>query len=728
GCVAAGSFFQNKSSAAHFRNCAATEAGGALYVDGNVEQTENSSAHVENCASEESGGGFFVARNFVVQNESRVRFANCTGRKRGGGMSTSALVGGKLHFSGCQAEAGGGLHIREAGEIKRGSLVFEDCTANTNGGGILSEPPGPGHFDSLMFRRCEATEAAALASVHSKATITIAKLQLLDNVGSDDVAVAGNLSVGAAVLDDTKGVSISTREFFTAESVLDCTRVKMCRLLGDKAQVLGLRCPVGAGVSNASNATERGCLVCQEGQTQLLNGTNSSCHRCPDSARQCFAGHLRMESGLMVEEHDISRTLHCPNQEACPGGQLPRAEGAAAQPMCAEGYVGGGCTSCAEQFARADSSILACTACEENPRKQLLRWAVFLVQRTFLFGLSAMSALGAGSADEVKQSGVFLNQLMAFATVSTMMLTAAMQTNTAKDMQSSTVTFVFGTTMVLAEIASGGGAGAASSQCLLSYVGLEKTLWGAHVLDVVVAVALTSTLALKDSRVALVAGVNCFLPSILAGFGKYLVCYRLERDLGEGMRGLQCPFLPGSSRPLGMTQVLLGLVLSFSVALYAWVSLSLSKEDPLPPHVNFLTSKYQPLYALFEAERLVRKSLLMLIAAALPITASPALQMGCLGVVVLTSLLLYERCQPYHRPDWNRTESALLAAAAYMITMISGLLANESHWGHSIMTQRCIIISILIVVATASVYMSFRVIRELVRERALAKRAREGQL
>ena len=29
-------------------------------------------------------------------------------------------------------------------------------------------------------------------------------------------------------------------------------------------------------------------------------------------------------------------------------------------------------------------------------------------------------------------------------------------------------------------------------------------------------------------------------------------------------------------------------------------------------------------------------------------------------------------------------------------------LANESHWGHSIMTQRCIIISILIVVATAS--------------------------
>ncbi|CAE7256002.1 pmpB [Symbiodinium sp. CCMP2592] len=329
----------------------------------------------------------------------------------------------------------------------------------------------------------------------------------------------------------------------------------------------------------------------------------------------------------MVEEHEISRPLHCPNQEACPGGLLPPAENGK-RPMCAKGYVGRGCTSCAEEFARADSSILACTACEENPRKQLLRWVVFLGQRTFLFVLSAMSALGARSADEVKQSGVYLNQLMAFATVSMMMLTAAMQTDTAKDMQSSAVMFVFGTTLAVAEIGSGGGAGGASSQCLLAYIGLRKTLWGAHLLDVAVAAALTSALALKDSRVALVAGLNCFLPNILASFGKYLVCYRFEPDLGGGLRGLQCPFLPEGPRAMGVLQVFLGLATCFSVALWAWVSLSLSKEVPPPPHVNFLASKYQPLYALFETERLVRKSLLMLIAAALPITASPALQMG----------------------------------------------------------------------------------------------------
>ena len=34
-------------------------------------------------------------------------------------------------------------------------------------------------------------------------------------------------------------------------------------------------------------------------------------------------------------------------------------------------------------------------------------------------------------------------------------------------------------------LSTGSGAGAASSQCLLSYLGLEKTLWGAHLLDVV---------------------------------------------------------------------------------------------------------------------------------------------------------------------------------------------------------------------------------------------------
>ena len=33
----------------------------------------------------------------------------------------------------------------------------------------------------------------------------------------------------------------------------------------------------------------------------------------------------------------------------------------------------------------------------------------------------------------------------------------------------------------------------------------------------------------KDPWLALVVGANCFLPEFCAGFGKYLVCYRIEK-------------------------------------------------------------------------------------------------------------------------------------------------------------------------------------------------------
>ena len=33
----------------------------------------------------------------------------------------------------------------------------------------------------------------------------------------------------------------------------------------------------------------------------------------------------------------------------------------------------------------------------------------------------------------------------------------------------------------------------------------------------------------QDPWLALVVGANCFLPEFCAGFGKYLVCYRIEK-------------------------------------------------------------------------------------------------------------------------------------------------------------------------------------------------------
>ena len=153
-----------------------------------------------------------------------------------------------------------------------------------------------------------------------------------------------------------------------------------------------------------------------------------------------------------------------------------------------------------------------------------------------------------------------------------------------------------------------------------------------------------------------------------------------------------------------------------SAAIWGWIRLSSSKEDPPPRHVIFPRSKYKETYALFETERLVRKALFRYVGAVLPIAASPALQMGCLGAVVLTSLMLYCAARPYRTPEWNRNEIALLATTMYMVLMVSSLLANEIHWGHSVATQQFIIVSTLITGAVVGSCMSFRVFQELVQE------------
>eukprot|EP00438_Fugacium_kawagutii_P027773 Skav220628 [mRNA] locus=scaffold112:230110:231301:+ [translate_table: standard] len=80
-----------------------------------------------------------------------------------------------------------------------------------------------------------------------------------------------------------------------------------------------------------------------------------------------------------------------------------------------------GCAKCLEDegtlYLMADSNVLACPLAQSS----------FLGQRVVLFAVSAVSIFGAGR-DRVKNSGVYLNQLMAFAAVSGSVVTAVMQT------------------------------------------------------------------------------------------------------------------------------------------------------------------------------------------------------------------------------------------------------------------------------------------------------------
>ncbi|CAE7657264.1 unnamed protein product [Symbiodinium sp. CCMP2592] len=492
-------------------------------------------------------------------------------------------------------------------------------------------------------------------------------------------AAAGLLKLDSANLstESSSGIYISAHNL-SVDDVMNCTSTSTCTFYANAARSATFLCPLGTGSVDFEELHDFGCLACRPGDTQVLNMTARPCSQCPEGASKCLASELKMEPGLMVELENVNRSFHCPNEAACPGGDV--SQGRVHLAMCADGYRSQGCTSCSHEYAMADSSVFSCTACSKDRRVQAVQWITFLSQRTFLFALGALSALGAKKAGDLKQSSIYLNQLMAFATISNTILAAVLQTQTAKDIKSDAANFFFNAAAYTAETASGQGSlHSASSQCLLSYVGYEKTLWGTHLLDVVVAAGLMSSLSLmKDSRVALIAGMNCFLPTIAADFGKYLVCYRLQRDDASGFHGLHCPFLPGSAGLAVATQVVAGLILFMTAALWAWLSLSRSDEDPKPSHVVFLTSKYQSRFALFETERLIRKTLFTFIGALLPISSSPALQMGCLGMVVWVSLFLYCRYQPYHTPEWNWIEICLLFTSMLMILSVSTLPAGRN--------------------------------------------------
>ncbi|CAE7344910.1 unnamed protein product, partial [Symbiodinium microadriaticum] len=267
------------------------------------------------------------------------------------------------------------------------------------------------------------------------------------------------------------------------EDVMDCTNTSACTFYANAATRAGFLCPLGTGWVDLEAWHGFGCLACKPGDTQVLNVTSRPCSQCPEGASKCLASELKMEPGLMVELQDIKRSFHCPNEAACPGGDV--SQGRVHLAMCAAGYRGQGCTNCSDEHAMADSSVFSCTACSKDRRVQAVQWITLLSQRTFLFAIGALSAFGAKKAGDLKQSSIYLNQLMAFATISNTILAAVLQTQTAKDIKSDAANFFFNAAMHTAETASGQGSlRSASSQCLLSYLGYEKTLWGTHLLDV----------------------------------------------------------------------------------------------------------------------------------------------------------------------------------------------------------------------------------------------------
>lgn len=265
-------------------------------------------------------------------------------------------------------------------------------------------------------------------------------------------------------------------------------------------------------------------------------------------------------------------------------------------------------------------------------------------------------------------------------------------------------------------------------QCILQYIGLQPSVWKGQVAFAAAVTMFTALLAAaKGPRVAVLVSINCFFPAFLGHFGRQLVCFRLGET--EGLEGLHCPHVP--SFPGGFALVLAVTVLTAAVILRVWWSLyggvaveeakkEESEEAKIPVHVAFLTAPYHEAYAKWETERLLRKTTFTLLAAMLPVSASPSLQMSSLGLLLLGSLVMYMLCLPYKNERWNQAEVALLTVSLAMIFAIVALLARDLHWGQSDIVQVIVILFVTMIAAGTCGFLAFLTVRNLVLEHSAA--------
>ncbi|OLP76112.1 hypothetical protein AK812_SmicGene43996 [Symbiodinium microadriaticum] len=483
-----GSFSQEAESMVTFENCSNDGGGarvwkvftqapkssaifrGGLYTDGSFSQEAESMVTFENCSNDGGGarvwkvftqapkssaifrGGLYTDGSFSQEAESMVTFENCTEELR-----HLPQLQGEIWSLGCNvlvtvasgSVLGGGIHAPGSYEQEAGSSVlFEHCSADRDGGGVATKDlSGNG---SMHFKSCRARTGGGLSITTGRAVRHDGSLAFEECNAS---ILGGGLYIDAGqgqfrkLLFDRCDADVSAAALAAiaangTEAELRLEELSLLR--GSEGNVNDIAVPglLKLGSVHLSTASSSGIYISAHNLSleDVMNCTNTSaCTFRANAAR--WAGFLcplgtgsvdfegrrkptltmrtvaRDRPGLMVELEDVKRSFHCPNEA--------------------------------------------------------VQWITFLAQRTFLFAIGALSAFGAKKAGDLKQSSIYLNQLMAFATISNTILAAVLQTQTAKDIKSAN--FFFNAAMHTAEAASGQGSlRSASSQCLLSYLGYER--------------------------------------------------------------------------------------------------------------------------------------------------------------------------------------------------------------------------------------------------------------
>ncbi|CAE6960190.1 unnamed protein product [Symbiodinium sp. CCMP2456] len=712
---------------------ASAGAGGCVYA----ERFAQSGGTVRLQGCEASRGGGIFSKNVTIGEIATLSISDSKA-ERGGGIFTSWITNKavQLHVSRCSAEIYGGCFYL-AGEAEFAAPLFvRDCEADGTGGAIYAqiELVAP----QIRCSRCKAPTSGCLELAYGHARL-----------GNVAIGTGSRLPSASSVVGARANASVTV-------GGVDCRDAPGCTLSAEHLNLTRLLCQQGESRQPLAEGTGQECKECPADEIRLVApDEDARCTACPKMGNltiDCTPTELKLPPGYMVDfdhtaANDLSGWYRCPNEMACPGGHFNASSvpGEPVQelvPMCEKGYRGPGCTSCTEGHARADSDILRCIRCATwtaAPKKVLWYVGFFLLKNLALFASAVVSV--EGSKGQRAASATLLNQAMSFAAVAGVTMSGAMQTATFKNDLDNAAQAALQMLALPASVAQGQGsrdAGSMSGQCLLQLLHMDSSIHHVHALMSLWPAMLVAVLAvIKGGWLAAVVGSNVFLPAFIAGFGKYLVYFRLrpESDEDQALSALHLDFLPPGPQmtshvPLRIAAVL-GAIVGFSaLSVCSWIYAVRTRSPKEPrPHVAYLMQAYRPECAIWEVERLLRKVLLAMIAALLPVTLAPALQMEAVTLVLITSLVAHLYFWPYKEDAWNRAEIGLLIVSLTITGLTTCIIAMDRHWAKSSWMQRALVflicsiaggICIVMLVAFSLAYMEER------RQRAEAKKAEEA--
>ncbi|CAE7249743.1 MSH1 [Symbiodinium sp. CCMP2592] len=724
------------------------ESGGCIYTYGSFEQS-NGTVSLQGCTAKHEGGGM-LSGNITIEDTAMLTIRDSQADK-GGGVFADWITNKaqQLQVSTCSAMSSGGCFYIKDGAEFTAPLLLRDCDAKGTGGAIYAQRKLVAQ--QINCSRCNAPTSGFLQLESGSASIGSLTLQSSSSLppASSTVAAGANATV-------TLGT-------------VDCRQEPGCALVVSRMQLAQLLCHRGESLHTLADDDGAACRECPTNEVRLVafdKDQNASCTPCPTMENItifCTSTEMLLPPGYMVDfDRDVASNLsawyRCPNEMACRGGHFNASSvpGERAQelvPMCQEGYGGPGCTICTEGHARADADILSCVPCANwttSPKQVVWYVSFFLLKNLALFASAVVSVEGSGGKRAT--SATLLNQAMSFAAVAGVTMSGAMQTGTFKNDLDHAAQVVLQMLTVPASVAQGQGSSDAGSssmsgQCLLQLLNVDSSIHHVHMLMSLWPALLVAGLAvIKGGWLAAVVGSNVFLPAFIAGFGKYLVAFRLRPESEN--EALHLDFLPpgpqmSSHVPLRIAAVL-GAIVGFSaLSVCSWIyavpwsplvardahSVRTRSPKETRPHVAYLIQAYRPECAIWEVERLMRKVLLALVATVLPVTLSPALQMEAVTLVLIASLVAHLYFWPYQADDWNRAEIGLLIVSLTITGMTTCLIANDLHWAKSALTQRLLVflicaiaggICIVMMVAFAMAYLAER------RQRAEAKKAEDA--